>query len=135
MDLKDQKKATEALCNEIVRAADQKKAADIIVLELGEISSVADDFVLCTVNSGPQLRAVLGFIEDEVRKNLGRKPLRTDGEDSTDWVVLDYGDVLVHIMSEQTRTTYQLEKLWNDAPSTGGAALLDKINKISGEKE
>jgi ribosome-associated protein len=96
--------------------ADNKKAEDIIILDLRKVSSVADYFVIASGGSEPHLRAIIDEIREKIRDEHGLSPRSTDGAVKTNWVVLDYGDVLVHVMRPETRQRYDLESLWGDAP-------------------
>jgi ribosome-associated protein len=101
------------LCANI--AAD-KKAEDIIALDLRGHSSFTDFYVICSGSSEPQLKAIAGEVEARLKKDLGRRPLGVDGYPLSQWVVADYGDVVMHIFHTTKREHYQLEELWNDAP-------------------
>ncbi len=94
----------------------EKLGSDVTALDLREISSVADYFVIITATSVPHLKALTGHLEDEVRTQFQRRPLAVDGEPFSEWVLIDFGSVLVHIMSEEARNKYELERLWSDAP-------------------
>lgn len=97
-----------------MRAAESKKATDIRVLDLREISSFADYFVLCTGGNPRQIQA----ISEEIGLQLGKRgeyPQNLEGFDSAEWVLVDYGDYLVHVFSEKARSYYDLERLWRHA--------------------
>lgn len=96
--------------------ADEKKAEDIVVLDMQKVSSVADYFVIASGTSEPHLRAIADEIRDKLRDEHGLRPHATDGSVRTSWVVLDYVDVIVHLMRTDTRERYNLEGLWGDAP-------------------
>lgn len=100
------------LCREL---ADNKKAEDLVVLDVRKISSVADYFVIATGTSEPHLRAIMDEISDTLREEHDVTPSGKDGNVSNAWVVLDYFDVIVHIMRADARERYNLEGLWNDA--------------------
>jgi ribosome-associated protein len=100
------------LCREL---ADNKKAEDIVVLDVRKISSVTDYFVLVSGTSEPHLRAIVDEISDTLREEHEITPSGKDGTINTSWVVLDYFDVMVHIMRSDVRQRYDLEGLWNDA--------------------
>ena len=100
-------------CREL---ADNKKAEDIVVLDVRKVSSVTDYFVVCTGTSEPHLRAVVDEITERLRVEQGVRPRAVDGTLHTAWVVLDYFDVIVHIMRGDLRERYDLEALWGDAP-------------------
>ncbi len=100
-----------------IRAAEAalaKKAADLIVLELTGLTIVADYFVICSGESTTQVRAIAEYIEEELAKS-GVKPLGIEGRTYSHWVLVDYGDVIVHVFEKETRAYYDLEKLWMDA--------------------
>lgn len=97
------------------RAASDKKAADIRILDLRNISSFADYFVICTGTSEPHLKAIGSEIREKLREQLGLTA-QADGFPASHWVVLDYAGVLIHIFQPEKRTFYDLESLWRDAP-------------------
>ena len=101
------------LCHEL---ADNKKAEGIVVLDVRKLSSVTDYFVICSGTSEPHLRAITDEITDTLREEQNLKPRAVDGTLRTAWLVLDYFDVIVHIMRSDTREHYDLESLWGDAP-------------------
>ncbi len=96
-------------------AADAKKAIDIQVLDLRELTTIADCFVICSGTSTTQV----GAIADGIARSLiaeGIRPSHIEGESESKWVLMDYGDVVIHVFDEATRTYYSLERLWGDAP-------------------
>ena len=97
------------------RAASDKKAADIRILDLREISSFADFFVICSGTSEPHLKAIGTEIREKLRDDLGLTA-HADGFPASHWVVLDYGGVIIHIFQPEKREFYDLESLWRDAP-------------------
>lgn len=101
------------LCREL---ADNKKAEDITVLDVRELSSVTDYFVIASGASEPHLRAIVDEIADKLRDDYQLRPKAIDGTLQAAWVVLDYFDVIVHIMRNDVRERYDLERLWGDAP-------------------
>ena len=101
------------LCREL---ADNKKAEDIAILDLRELSSVTDYFVIASGTSEPHLRAIVEEITDKLRQDHHLRPNAVDGTLQTAWVVLDYFDVIVHVMRHDVRERYDLETLWGDAP-------------------
>ena len=101
------------LCGEL---ADQRKAEDIVLLDMRKISSVTDYFVLASGTSEPHLRAIAEEIMDSLKDDYHLRPHAVDGTLQTAWVVLDYFDVIVHIMRPDVRERYDLEGLWGDAP-------------------
>jgi len=95
--------------------ADEIQAEDIVVLDLRGISSLADFFVVATATSAPHLKAVSREVRHKVEETLGEKPRSSEGEAASLWLVLDYVDVVVHILHSEKRALYALEDLWSDA--------------------
>ena len=101
------------LCREL---ADNKKAEDIVILDVRELSSVTDYFVIASGSSEPHLRAIVDEITDRLREDEDVRPRAVDGTAQAAWVVLDFFDVIVHVMRQDVRQRYDLETLWGDAP-------------------
>ena len=108
---KDSKKLA-LLCRQF---ADNKKAEDIVVLDVRGLSSVTDYFVIASGNSEPHLRAIVDEITGKLRDERGMRPLRAEGLPQAAWVALDFFDVIVHVMRADIRERYDLEGLWGDA--------------------
>lgn len=106
----------EALAQTCAEAASNKKAEELVVLDLRQISTFTDFFVICSGSSEPQIKAIADEIQDRMRESHQMKPLRVDGFPMSQWVVVDFGPVLVHIFHASKRRHYALEDLWNDAP-------------------
>jgi ribosome-associated protein len=104
------------LARECVWAAQDKKALDPIILDLRNISTITDYLVICSAQSEPQIKAIANGVEQALKENLERHPLAVDGFPTSQWIVIDYGDVMLHIFHEQKRGVYALEDLWSDAP-------------------
>ena len=85
-------------------------------MDLREISTFTDFFVICSGTSEPHLKAIAGEIEDSLKKDQHIKPYAVDGYPMSQWIVLDYSNVVVHVLHEQKRDYYRLEDLWSDAP-------------------
>src|SRR5262245_52206170 len=100
------------LCREL---ADRRKAEDIVVLDVRKLSSITDYFVIATGTSEPHLRAISDEIQDKLREEYGLRPRAVDGTLQTAWLVMDYFDVIVHVMRPDVRQLYDLETLWGDA--------------------
>jgi ribosome-associated protein len=96
--------------------ASNKKAENLVVLDMRGISSFADFFVICSGTSEPHLKAIAGEIQDQLRLEHGVRPAHLDGYPMSQWVVIDFYDVLVHIFHTEKRAFYSLEDLWSDAP-------------------
>ena len=103
---------TALLC---VRYALDKKAYDLLLMDVGQYTSLADFFLICTGRSDTQVQAISQSIEEHLAA-LGRKPRTVEGMRSGHWVLMDYGDVVVHIFLESVRAFYDLERLWARAP-------------------
>ena len=95
--------------------ADNKKAENIVILDVRKLSSVTDFFVVASGTSEPHLRAIVDEITDGLRDEYGVRPRAVDGTVHGAWVVLDFFDVIVHLMRQETRERYDLESLWGDA--------------------
>lgn len=96
--------------------AEGKKAKNLVVLDMRKLSSVTDYFVIATGTSEPHLRALIEELTDKIETEFGVRPRAVDGTLKANWVVLDYLDVIVHLMRAETRDRYGLEALWGDAP-------------------
>lgn len=105
----------ETLARACAAAAADKKAEDPVVLDLRGISTFTDFFVVCSASSEPQLKAISSEVREQVREKLGRTPTAEDGHPVSQWVILDYGDVIVHLFHADKREFYGLENLWSDA--------------------
>ncbi|WP_310484551.1 ribosome silencing factor [Chamaesiphon sp. VAR_48_metabat_403] len=93
-------------------AADDRKAGDMTLIKIGEVSTLADYLLIVSGFSKVQLRAISGSIIDKIEAELNRLPLRTEGQDRGGWILLDYGDAIVHIMMPEQREFYNLEAFW-----------------------
>ena len=100
------------LCRDL---ADNKKAENIVILDVRKLSSVTDYFVLASGTSQPHLRAIVEEISSQLRDVHELRPARSEGTKNGTWVVMDYFDVIVHVMHTETRQRYDLEGLWGDA--------------------
>ncbi len=110
------------LCEEI---AYDRKAENIIRIDLKELPAVTDYFLLCTASSEPHIRAIVERIQRDVLEKLKVKPLHVDGSPESRWSIVDFGSVMVHVMTEESRTRYQLEDLWGDAPKTDAVKRIE----------
>ncbi len=98
------------------KAADAKKASDIMVQEVGGLITITDYFVIATAANNRQVEAIIDAIEEDEREQAGVKPIHREGTGDGMWALLDYGDFVVHVFQPETRDYYRLEALWNDAP-------------------
>jgi len=108
--------SSEALARSISEAAKNKKAEDLVALDLRGISTFTEFYVICSGNSEPQLKAIVEEIQEVLRTEHGVRAIRVDGLPFSHWIVADFGDVIVHIFHEAKRHHYNLEHLWGDAP-------------------
>ena len=104
------------LANLCRKLADNRKAEDIVVLDVRKISSIADYLVIASGTSEPHLRAIAEEIQTKLLEEQGIKPRAVDGSLSGGWLVIDFFDVIVHVMRADARSRYDLEGLWSDAP-------------------
>jgi ribosome-associated protein len=102
------------------KCADDKKAENTVVLDIRKLSTVADFFVVVSASSEPHMRAIAEEIADKVEAETGERPRAVDGTLRGSWMVMDYSDVLIHIMRADARSRYDLEGLWGDAPRVKG---------------
>lgn len=116
---KKRKDGSQKLCDAIVKGMVEKKAADILVMDLRKVkNAVADFFVICSGGSDKQLDAIAQSVDDEVYKAVKENPWHVEGKNNKEWVLLDYFDVVVHIFRKDRRDFFALEKLWGDAEIT-----------------
>jgi ribosome-associated protein len=101
---------------EAARGADDKKGADTLVLAVGDVLAVTDYFVITSGTNPRQVRTIADEVEQRISEAGGPKPLRIEGLDDLTWVLLDYGDFVVHVFHEDARRYYELERLWADVP-------------------
>lgn len=105
-----------------LEALDEGKGRDVLALDVGHLTTIADHMIIVTGTSPRHVRALVDRVLEAVR-DAGRRPLGVEGLEQAEWVLLDLGDVIVHVMQEETRTFYDLERLWQDVPvpvSSGG---------------
>lgn len=108
----------QAVVNIAVQAAENKKALDVTVLDISEVSIIADYFIICSGRSGTQVQAIVENIQEELKKSE-MLALRREGFREANWVLLDYGDVIIHVFQGTEREFYNLERLWGDARIVG----------------
>ncbi|WP_087485393.1 ribosome silencing factor [Brachybacterium massiliense] len=98
------------------QAATDKLAQEVIGLDVSELVVITDVFLVCSGESERQVSAIVDGVEEALLKERRRKPLRREGERDARWVLLDYGDIVVHVQHAEDRAFYALERLWRDAP-------------------
>ncbi|HEX2193066.1 MAG TPA: ribosome silencing factor [Acidimicrobiales bacterium] len=101
------------------RAADAKGGDDTVILEVGKVLAITDAFVITSGRNHRQVRTIAEEVEAQVKSGGGPSPLRVEGADQAEWVLLDYGDFVVHVFLDDVRSYYDLERLWSDAPRLG----------------
>lgn len=101
----------------IINGIQQKKGQHIVSLDLRKIpEAVSDYFIICTAGSNTQVKAIADYIEEEVKNACGETPYKHEGQQAAQWILIDYVNVVVHIMQEEPRSFYRLEEMWSDAP-------------------
>ncbi|MEZ5243960.1 MAG: ribosome silencing factor [Acidimicrobiales bacterium] len=97
-------------------AADDKKAADVVIIDVGDVFAVSDYFVITSGSNPRQVHAIVDAIEERLARDGGPSPVRVEGKEAREWVLMDYGSFVVHVFHQEQRDFYQLEKLWGDRP-------------------
>ena len=98
------------------RVVDDKKATDTLVIEVGPILAVVEYFVITSAANRRLVRSWADEVEGRIREETGRSPLRVEGAREQQWVLIDYGDIVIHVFSDETRSFYEIERLYRDAP-------------------
>lgn len=119
---------------EAALAAADKLATDIVAIDVSEQLVITDAFVLCSAANDPQVRAIVNGIEERLYK-IGAKPLRREGEREGRWVLLDYGDIVVHVQLAEERIHYAIERLWKDCPAIDLPAEVTAPRSVHDETE
>ena len=114
----------EALARFCAEQSLEKLGGDVVALNVRDISSIADYIVIVTATSVPHLKALGGHLEDSVREKFQRRPLTVDGEPVSEWVLIDFGSVIVHVFSRDAREFYNLEKLYAETSECDISTLL-----------
>ncbi|MFQ5587340.1 MAG: ribosome silencing factor [Nitrospiria bacterium] len=100
----------------IAEVVQSKHAEDIVIFKVSELSSLADYFVVCTAESKPQIHAISETVDHTLSRDENTKPLGIEGRDSKTWLLMDYGDIILHVFNPVSRAFYGLDRLWGDAP-------------------
>lgn len=110
--------ASEAAARALVAAtaASAKSGTDVVILDVGPIISIIECFVLASASNTRQVRTIVDEIELALKEHDGSRPINTEGRNDLSWVLLDYGDIVVHVFLDETRAYYDLDRLWADAP-------------------
>ncbi len=108
---------TLAVAKSAARAADDKQGSDIRLIDVSEVLPIVGLFVVTSAGNPRLVRTIAGEVEDRIRREHHRSPVRTEGLSESQWILLDYGDVVVHVFAEETRRFYEIERLYRDRPS------------------
>ena len=123
--MKKKSDGAEVLLASVLKGIFEKKGQNVLKIDLRKLENrITDYFVICHASSGTQVSAICDSVDDTVRKKAAEKPLHVEGLDNCFWVLLDYGNIIVHIFLEEYRNFYSLESLWADATIE---AVVDKI--------
>jgi ribosome-associated protein len=114
------------------RAASDKQANDVLVLDVGDVLSITDWFVVCDGSNARQVRTIVDEVERQVDEAGGPKPIRIEGLESRQWVLMDYGGFVVHVFLDEARHYYELERLWSDVPRLDWDAS-DDLSRAAGD--
>jgi ribosome-associated protein len=98
-----------------IRSASEKKAFDMIALDLRNIASFTEFFVIASGANQRQVQAIADGVDEQLKKQMNKRPVRTEGYNAAEWVLLDYGDFVIHIFNKESRDFYDLARLWRDA--------------------
>ena len=109
---------SKSLVELVIEGMKEKKASDITVMDVSDLTTLTDYFVICSGNSDTQNKAISDSIEEEVLKQTGEKPWKKEGIQARNWIILDFINIVVHIMSKEKRQFYSIERVWNDARIT-----------------
>jgi len=113
----------------LTNAALTRKAKDLVILRVKETTSYTDYFIICSGTSDRQVKAIAAHIEETLKKS-GILPLGIEGKNIGNWILMDYGEVIVHVFYEPTREFYDVERLWSDVPSMAIADTVDKLTAL-----
>jgi len=117
-----------------VNAADDKKAHDLVILDISKITSFANYFLLCTGDSSRQMQAIADEIEKKLKED-GLRPSHIEGYRNSEWILMDYMDFVVHIFSKNARVYYDLERLWRDGKKIDAKLLIDQKESKAGQRK
>ena len=108
---------TEGLAVTAARAADDKQGSDIVVIDVGNVLPITSLFVVASASNSRLVRTIADAVTESVRNATGRSPVRSEGMAEAQWILVDYGDVVVHVFAEETRRYYEIERLYRDRPT------------------
>ncbi|MGA1408057.1 MAG: ribosome silencing factor [Ilumatobacteraceae bacterium] len=108
------------------RAADDKQGLDIAILDVSSVLAITEVFVITSASNSRQVKTIASEVTDKVRETLGRSPLHSEGAGEQQWVLLDYGDVVVHVFADEARRFYEIERLYLDMPKIAFGPVVPK---------
>ena len=117
-----------------VNAADDKKASDLVILDISKIASFANYFLLCTGDSSRQMQAIADEIEKRLKAN-GIRPSHVEGYQNSEWILMDYLDLVIHIFSKNARVYYDLERLWRDSKKLDANLFIEQPQPRTGQRK
>ncbi len=117
-----------------VNAADDKKASDLVILDISKVTSFANYFLLCTGDSSRQMQAIADEVEKQLKAS-GIRPSHVEGYQNSEWILLDCMDLVIHIFSKNARAFYDLERLWRDAQKMDASLLIEKKEAKPGRRK
>ena len=109
---------SKSLVELVIKGMGAKKALDITVMDVSDLTTLTDYFVICSGTSDTQIKAIADSIEEEILKNTGEKAWKKEGVQARNWIILDFINIVVHVMSKEKRDFYSIERVWNDARIT-----------------
>lgn len=109
---------SKSLVELVIEGMKEKKAIDITVMDVSDLTTLTDYFVICSGTSDTQIKAIADSVEEEVLKNTREKPWKKEGIQARNWIILDFINIVVHVMSKDKREFYSIERVWNDARIT-----------------
>ena len=129
-DVRRRAESSEELAAFCVEMLEDGKAVDVVRLELADKTSIADFFVMCAANSAPHIHALVERVKKKVSRKMKARPV-LNGDAASGWVVLDYGDVVVHVMSAELRDYYKIEEFWAEHPASDDEEALARFSKVA----
>jgi len=117
-----------------LKAVDDKKASDIVALDISSVATFANYFLLCTGDSSRQIHAIVDEVEEKMDA-IGLRPTHVEGYQNAEWVLMDYIDIVVHVFSKQARAYYDLERLWRDGKRIDVERLLEDQPMVKGSRK
>ena len=114
----DAEPESNSLVDIIIEGLRKRKAQDIVILDISGLTTLTDYFVICSGNSDTQIKAIADSVEEELLEQVGEKAWKKEGLQARSWIILDYINTVVHVMSREKREFYDIERMWNDAKIT-----------------